>query len=526
MDLDQHGSNDMSSSGLTKARIRILRDSATHIDPEHSHVSIHQMPPNAMNVAGDADHGSTLDPMDTSLPLSKNYKDSAMNCALRTTEHEGEEEDDEQTLQDPTFSVSDPEGTPFRADASQIFEDSDSDPDILLEKACSCIIDIQKASEYKETFKTTSDHLVLWQSRLSQMLERHDLVDEPTRYKLLIALASISEELGHYETSHMIYESLCLLSTSELRTMSGTESSHKMQAFIHGLQFLVRTERDIYVAEEILKMLPWVAHVFKTYQQRWESLFSLIRALNYQGKYQEASWQLRAFHVLFPDHSLTPGALDLQVAISRSGKNLIDEANYHFLKALVSSSLENGPWHRQTLEILLHFGKALGAWKRHDASLDILTESCKGFFYRFGAFHPLSIRAYGELKSCAKFRSCPITLRQLSSTTDNGIVKQSIAYEHIHLKFVIDVIKLTISMKTQYVTKILGPYLKSNRPIHQQFEARRMLAQYHLQKGKPQMALEETIGVPRNLVPERSFYKEILRLDLAVFAAASGTTVG
>jgi tRNA A-37 threonylcarbamoyl transferase component Bud32/tetratricopeptide (TPR) repeat protein len=522
MDLDQQGSNDMSSSGLAKARIRIPRNSATHTDPEHSHVSIHQMPPNAMTVAGDAGHDSTIDPMDTSLSLSKSYEDLGMNCALRTEKHRGEE-DDEQTFQDSTPSVPDHRGKPSREHTWRISKDLD--PDALLEKAYSCILDIQKASGYKETFETTSNNLVLLQSQLKQMLKRQDLVNESRRYKLLIALASIYEELGHYKTSQTIYESLCPLSTFQLGIMSSTESSHKMHAFIHGLQFLVRTERDIYVAEEILKMLPWVGHVFKTYQQRWESLFTLIRALNYQGKYQEASSQLRAFRVLFPDHSLTPGALDLQIAISRSGEKFVRKANYHFVKALVSSSLENGPWHRQTLEILLHFGKALEAWERHNASLKILTESCKGFFYRFGSSHPLSIRAYGELKSCAKYRSCPITLRHLSSTTDNGVDKQSIAYEHIHLKFFIDVIRLIKPFKTPYVAKILGPYLASGRPIHQQFEARRMLAHYHFQKGKPKRALKEIRVVPRNLISERSFYKEILRLDLAVFTAASAKNV-
>jgi hypothetical protein len=521
MDLDQRSSNEMSSAGLTKAQIRTPLDSATHTDPEHSYVSIHQMPPNATTMAGDADHDSTLDPMDTNLSVSKSYEDLGMNCALRTEKYRGEE-DDEQTFQYSTPSVPDHQGTPSREDTWRISEDLD--PDALIEKACSCILDIQKASGYKQTFETTSDYLVLLQSRLSQMLERHDLVDEPRRYKLLIALASISEELGHYETSKTIYDSLCLLSTSQLRIMSSTESSHKMQAFIHGLQFLVRTEQDIYVAEEILKMLPWVGHIFKTYQQRWESLFTLIRALNYQGKYQEASWQLRAFRMLFPDHSLTPGALDLQIAISRSREDFTAEPRSHFVKALVSSALENGPWHRQTLEILLHFGKALEAWEHHEASLNILTESCKGFFYHFGPIHPLSIRAYGELKSCAKFRSCPITLRHLGSTTDNGIDKQSIAYEHIHLKFVIDVIRLTIPIKPHHVTKILGPYLKSDRPTHQQFEARRMIAYHQFQRGKSLMALQ-TLGIPRNMVSERSFYKEILRLDLAVFASALATTV-
>jgi serine/threonine protein kinase len=475
-----------------------------------------------MTVAGDANHDSTLDPMDTFLSLSKSYENLGMNCALRTEKHRGKE-DDEQTFQDSTPSVPDHRGTPSREDTWRISEDLD--PDVLIEKACSCILDIQKASGYKETFETTSNNLVLLQSQLKKMLKRHDLVNEPRRYKLLIALASISEELGRYETSQKIYESLCPLSTFQLRIMSDNENSHKIQAFVYGLQFLVRTERDICVAEEILKMLPWVGHVFKPYQQSWESLFTLIRALNHQGKYQEASRQLHAFRVLFSDHSLIPGALDLQIAISRSGKKLAGKANYYFVKALVSSSLENGPWHRQTLEILLHFGKALEAWERHNASLKILTESCKGFFYRFGAIHPLSIRAYGELKSCAKFRSCPITLRHLSSTTDNGIDKQSIAYEHIHLKFVISVIRLIKPFKTHDVTKILGPYLASDRPIHQQFEARRMLAHYHFQKGNPERALEEIRGVPRNLFSERSFYKEILRLDLAVFAAASAKNV-
>jgi hypothetical protein len=522
MDLDQHGSNDMSSSGLAKARIRIPRNSATHTDPEHSHVSIHQMLPNATTVAGDADHDSTLDPMDTCLSLSKSYEDLGMNCTLRTEKHRGED-DDEQTSQDFTPSVPDHLGTPSREDIWRISEDLD--PDALLEKACSCILDIQKASGYKETFETTSNNLVLLQSRLKQMLKRHDRVNEPRRYKLLIALASIYEELGHYETSQTIYESLCPLSTFQLRIMSSTESSHKMQAFTHGLQFLVRTERDIYVAEEILKMLPWVGHVFKTYRQRWKSLFTLIRALNYQGKYQEASWQLRAFRVLFPDHSLTPGALDMQVAISRSGEDLIDEANYHFVNALVSSSLENGPWHRQTLEILLHFGKALGAWKCHDASLNILTESCKGLFYRFGPLHPLSVRAYKELRNSAKFRSCPIVLRHLSSTKDSDIEKRSIAYEHMHLKSVIELIGLAGTVKMHQTIEIIGIHLTRDRPVHQKIEARRMLAHFKFQTKDPQMALRKTLDTLQDLTSEGEFYREILILDTAIFATITDVSV-
>jgi serine/threonine protein kinase len=522
MDLDQHDSDDMSSAELTKARIRVPLDSATDTDPEHSHVSIHEMPPNAMTVAGDADHDSTLDPMDTGLSLSKSYEDLGMNCALRTEKHRGEE-DDEQTFQDFTPSVPYNRGTPSREDTWRISEDLD--PDALLEKACSCILDIQKASGYKETFETTSKNLVLLQSQLYQMLKRQDLVNEPRRYKLLIAVASISEELGRYETSQMIYESLCPLSTFQLRIMSDTENIHKIQAFVHGLQFLVRTERDIYVAEEILKMLPWVGHVFKAYQQRWESLFTLIRALNHQGKYQEASWQLRAFRVLFPDHSLTPGALDLQVAISRSGEDLIDEANYHFVNALVSSSLENGPWHRQTLEILLHFGKALGAWKRHDASLNILTESCKGFFYRFGPLHPLSVRAYKELRNSARFRSCPIVLRHLSSTKDSGIEKQSIAYEHMHLRSVIELIGLVGTVRMQQTIEIIGTHLTSDRPVHQKIEARRMLARFKFQTKDPQMALRKTLDTLHDLTSEGDFYRAILRLDTAIFATITDVSV-
>jgi serine/threonine protein kinase len=521
-DLDQRDSNEMSSAGLNKARIKILQDSATHTDPEHSHVSIHQMPPNAMIVAGDADHDSTLDPMDTCLSLSKSYENLGTNCTLRTEKHRGEE-DDEQTFQDSTPSVPDHRGTPSREDTWRISEDLD--PDALIEKACSCILDIQKASGYKETFETTSNNLVLLQSQLKQMLKRHGLVNEPRRYKLLIALASIYEELGHYKTSQTIYESLCPLSTFQLRIMSSTESSHKMQAFNHGLQFLVRTERDIYVAEEILKMLPWVGHVFKTYQQRWKSLFTLIRALNYQGKYQEASWQLRAFRVLFLDHSLTPGALDLQVAISRSGEDLIDEANYHFVNALVSSSLENGPWHRQTLEILLHFGKALGAWKRHDESLNILTESCKGFFYRFGPLHPLSVRAYEELRNSARFRSCPIVLRHLSSTKDSDIEKRSIAYEHIHLKSVFELIGLAGTVNMHQTIEIIGIHLTRDRPVHQKIEARRMLAHFKFQTKDPQMALRKTLDTLQDLTSEGEFYREILILDTAIFATITDVSV-
>jgi serine/threonine protein kinase len=522
MDPDRRDSNETGSAGLAKARIRIPLDSDTHTDPEHSHVSIHQMPPNAMTVAGDADHGSTLDPMDTSLSLSKSYEDLGMNRALRTEKHRGEE-DDEQTSQGSMPSGPDHQGTPSREDTWRFSEDLD--PDALLEKAYRCIFDILKASRYKESFETTSNNLVLLQSQLQQMLERHDLVNEPQRYKLLIALASISEELGRYEDSQMIYESLCPLSTFQLRIMSDTENSHKIQAFVRGLQFLVRTERDIYVAEEILKMLPWVGYVFKTYQQRWESLFTLIRALNYQRKYQEASWQLRAFRVLFPDHTLTPGALDLQVAISRSGEDLIDEANYHFVNAFVSSSLENGPWHRQTLEILLHFGKALGAWKHHDASLSILTESCKGFFYRFGPLHPLSVRAYEELRNSARFRSCPIVLRHLSSTKDSDIEKRSIAYEHMHLKSAVELIGLAGTVKMHQTIEIIGIHLTMDRPVYQRIEARRMLAHFKFQTKDHQMALRKTLDTLHDWTSEGDFYREILKLDTAIFATITDVSV-
>jgi hypothetical protein len=125
-DLDRRDSNEMSSAGSTKARRRILLDSATHTDPENSHVSIHQMPPKAMTVAGDADHDSTVDPMDTCLSPSKSYEDLGMNCALQTGKHRGEE-DDEQTFQDSTPSVPDQRGTPSKEDTWRISEDLDPD---------------------------------------------------------------------------------------------------------------------------------------------------------------------------------------------------------------------------------------------------------------------------------------------------------------------------------------------------------------------------------------------------------------
>jgi serine/threonine protein kinase len=517
MDLDERYSNDVSSVGSLEPRVGTSLDDATDTDFKHPHSGIQRGLLNVTTMAGDAHHDSNAHPANSIPSLSGSDEDFATeHCSWRTEEHR-QEGNNEQHFQSPTSPVPDGSRIPSGGENKQVFENSDHET--LLRMAHKCICEIQKAQGYEEMFETSSKTFRQWQSRLCQMLKSRDLVDEPQRYRISIVLALILEELGHYETSQTIYESLCILSPSQLRVMNNPGESHKLNAFAHGLEFLVRTERDSYMAEEILKMLPWVTHAFETYQQRWTSLFSLIVALNCQKKYQEASWQLRAFQVLFPDHKLAPGALDAQVAISRSGQNLIVEADYHFMKSLIASSLENGPWHRCTLKILFHYGKALRTWGHHDSALNILMESCKGLFYYFGPLHPISIRAYEELKSCASFRSCPSILRYLGSTRGSKTRRRSIAYEHIHLRSVIEVIRLVGPLKVHQIVEILGTYMTSDLPVYQKIEVRRLLAYCKFQTEDPHMALQEILEVLYESTSEGDFHRSILRLDSAIFAA-------
>lgn len=114
-----------------------------------------------------------------------------------------------------------------------------------------------------------------------------------------------------------------------------------------------------------------------------------------------------------------------------------------FLRSLVVSAVTHGLWHRSALDTLFHWGRSLRLWGQHRAAVPVLSFCCHGLAHTFGASHPLTERAVGELRRC----DCAVASVQKLLCHIHGLFTEkrqmSLSFEAFHVTTLIDILTPT-----------------------------------------------------------------------------------
>lgn len=174
------------------------------------------------------------------------------------------------------------------------------------------------------------------------------------------------------------------------------------------------------------------------------------------------------------------------LALATDGLNLDQRAAWHaFTSALALSMLGMGAWHRQTLNILYHFGKAVKQWGGREKACGVMKECCTGLLYRFGSAHPDFLRAYHEFRAYDQEGDALRGLGRFASLDADE--QRSVAFRHVCID-TIDILNLT-GMNPVQIEEIITR-ASVNKPVPFPTHRRRMLVRCREDLGDFKTALE------------------------------------
>lgn len=399
--------------------------------------------------------------------------------------------------------------------------------DVAHRRARSLCTRLMEANDYLESADAAWDELCFVRRQLQAALDCTTAHEHPLRIEALQTLSGVYERLGDYDEAQKTFQTLCPELPLGPNDFARLDTWHKTNAMLDYLQLLAWTTRDLDRAEIATRALPWAKNIFFSEDLTSNNLFCLIKILNHRGRHEDAYKHLEIFDTVFPAR-MSRDRYVLQKAIAATGKDLQDEAMALFIESLLLRSLVLGRWHIHTLDSIYHFGRALKAWGKHDSARKLLMNCCQGLFYTLGASHPLSVRAYEEVKACENVEPSVQSLRWLGHAQYGLRKKWSTAYMHNYVITPIELLKSSVDMDYERTTHILEDLLaQRNTTARTIFETRRSLAWCAFAQNQTSSALlilsdlyHQTKDVSSDTVDSEAF-RTILASDEAIFSAES-----
>lgn len=276
-------------------------------------------------------------------------------------------------------------------------------------------------------------------------------------FRAVQTLGNIYELLGDYDMAEEILYSACPRLPLTQTAADKPFPRDTMEALLSYLRVATTIGRDLARVEECVRVLPWILlDRIGTEDCRHSALFSLIRTLNYRGCHEDASTQLKIFEAISSSEDRQRDAdYLLQKAIATACHDPRSESHAPFVDAFIVSSSMFGIWHRQTLEILHHFARALKALGLQDAPLQLLAKACHGSYYASGVSHPQTVRMFEELQTCEDSFTVIQSLRQLTNDRFSRKRAWSVAFEHSYLITPIELLNPIIHIDFDRVSRTL-----------------------------------------------------------------------
>lgn len=354
------------------------------------------------------------------------------------------------------------------------------------EHASALLTRVAGRRNYLDSAESVWDDLCIAREQLQILLDSAALADEALRFRATRTLANVYQQLGDNDKAQTTLESICPSLPLGRTAFGNLLAWHKIDALLDYLRFLTTTARNVEQAEKVARLLPWATpDVLRTEERRKYVLFSLTQVLNCQGRHSEAYETMGVFELLSTPTSLLDPGCHLQKAIAAAGKGLQGEAGALFADALILSSVINGPWHSQTLQILTHFGRAMKAWLKYDTALQLLVLSCKGYYYTLGISHPRSVQAYKELRTCKGAGTAIQQLRRLGHVQQSKKRKWSMAYEQSYLLAPVELLVSVVDVDIESLSRKLGQLIATEGLSREVvYNAKRSLAWCTMEQNK------------------------------------------
>lgn len=368
-------------------------------------------------------------------------------------------------------------------------------------------------------------------------------VDQEYRYHCY--LAWVHDYLGSYQQVHLHYRAaLPQIFNSEVQfdivsRQPGLNlpnmwfrkrfNRNFMQALHDYLSFLIETKTNLELAERIINALPWLTSAEgvagMTDLTRPKFMLLKIRLLNAQRKYAGALGYLDRNtdgYLVAMRKAFDPIIFEREKVLALVGHayhNNHAALSNAILSTLTLSIICAGAWHRQTLNVLYHFGRLFRKTGRQEKACRVLHECCTGFLHRFGTGHPDFLRAYDELQRCDQNGSA---LRALGRFESLDIDAQgSIAFEHVFINTVVDTLGYPYDTDIEKLGRILdGMYIDAG-PFPSQ--RHRTMARCMEELGDTEAAIKALDAAPTKHTQQTW---ENLILDLDRVRIISGTASG
>jgi serine/threonine protein kinase/tetratricopeptide (TPR) repeat protein len=325
--------------------------------------------------------------------------------------------------------------------------------------------EIEKIKDEIYDFKTVADQLSPASARVEKLEDYKsrlesippNTLDDQQQCIRWHSLAMLCDSLGAYDEAERHYREAVpymYIHTDKLDSnglalfcarFKTKFRGHHMTVMLDYFNFTIESNRNLDGTEEILRALPWLANtvqgIFPTDTERQRILLLTIRVYNAQHNYAEAIRQFRTLEAVFELSKDYPsnGTIEMEKALILAGQSTSDSGHTtycDFALALTMTCVNNGIWHRTSLNILYLFGKQLRVWGHLEAAQVILQECCLGTCYRFGWSHPISNRARSQLEQCDSMSAFSKSLARFRGLEHSE--QASIAYEHMSLNTVVD----------------------------------------------------------------------------------------
>jgi serine/threonine protein kinase len=360
---------------------------------------------------------------------------------------------------------------------------SQSDLNNVLFIAAGAVRRAHAATDYRHSAGSIRAELIASQKQLERAIESFEVQpsrDSSAARERSIALrtvALISVDLGDYDEAEDINYNLCLpmlpsgIQNGILGTHAGPDlEKYQIEVLVHFLMLLANIERSLSFAERLGEWLLTGSCGTQLAQlEKVDVLLALMKVHNLRSEHTRALAHLEWTQQLVEGakNKIAAGVLgtiSLRAAVTFAGLGKEVASAQEFVKSLVINAVGYGMWHRSTLTSLYEYGLALKRWGKNDAAASVLLEAWLGRNHRFGNLHPATQAARHAMDSCSTSTAHSKMLLRHRSAAISDELRLSLAYEHIFLNSVIEL--LVVADETLLGTQnVLQSMLEENPPM-------------------------------------------------------------